>query len=173
MGAALPFTNGETESQRRSQSSKHPNRQLRPVAPHLSHTRWGCSLCSPPSVPHPAGVLPSGSQTPCCAPSAGVQRRLAAGVGPCPPGTHPSVSQSLGFPSGTRVIWRLPRRGKGQGLPGPSGAQLISGKGITFQLLLLIPERLFFGAFSPPPRKLGLGSILGLGRYQGGSVTRL
>lgn len=95
MGASLPFTNGETESQRQSYSSGCPDRQLRMAIPPICRG---------------AGALPVGAKLP----TLDDQGHWLPGIGMAS-GTHPSVSKSLGFPSGILVILQLPSRGKGQG----------------------------------------------------------
>lgn len=132
MGGSLPFTNGETESQRRSRTLGLPDRGLRIAAsrpaPGLVAFPLDAKL---PDVDHRPGSKGIGLL--------GLAHFLWA--------LTPQPSKFLGFPRGTLVIWQLPRRGKKQGACPTIWAPADFWEAvIKFQLFLLFQK----GAASHP-----------------------
>lgn len=110
MGASLPFTNGETESQRQSYSSGCPDRQLRMAIPPICRG---------------AGALPVQAKLP----TVDDQGHLLPGIGMAP-GHSPLSLQISGVPQWDPSYLAASKAREGAGRPtGPSGPQLISGKG--------------------------------------------
>lgn len=127
-------------------------------------------MAAPPFVPDPAGLGGPLLWEPSCLLCTTSCDPEASGFGDCPipPGTHPSVSKSLGFPSGTPVIWQLPRqeRGKAPACTIWAPADLGEG-GDQVSPFPVVPERLLFGAASPPPLETGSWQLLGPGMVPG------
>lgn len=111
-----------------------------------------------------AGALPVGAKLP----TVDDQGHLLPGIGMAP-GHSPLSLQISGVPQWGPGYLAASKAREGAGRPtGPSGPQLISGKGVIgFQLLPCIPERLLFGAASPPPSEIGSWQLFGSGLVPG------